>query len=323
MILDKKQMTEEDIKLNYITPAINRSGWVNGVNITMETKITDGRINLRGNMAYHENPKKVDYLFYLNKYHPIAVVEAKDNTHTVGFGMQQAMTYAQMLGVPFAYSSNGDAFLEHDFLTGQERQIAMDAFPSQGELLKRYQQNVNDGKGLNEEEKMLIEQPYYSSPSLYSPRYYQRNAVNRTLDAIARGQNQILLVMATGTGKTYTAFQIVYRLLKAGSKRKFFTLRTATILPISRFSRILLRSQGLLTRLTLQKTAKIRSLPIRSILLSTSNWSGTTIRSTTVNSLIRNSSISSLSMSVIVALPRRTADGAGFWTTSVTPPRSE
>ena len=142
MILDKKQMTEEDIKLNYITPAINRSGWVNGINITMETKITDGRINLRGNMAYRENPKKVDYLLYLNKYHPIAVVEAKDNTHTAGFGMQQAMTYAQMLDVPFAYSSNGDAFLEHDFLTGQERQIAMDAFPSQGELLKRYQHNV-------------------------------------------------------------------------------------------------------------------------------------------------------------------------------------
>ena len=257
MILDKKQMTEEDIKLNYITPAINRSGWVNGINITMETKITDGRINLRGNMAYREKPKKVDYLLYLNKYHPIAVVEAKDNTHTAGFGMQQAMTYAQMLDVPFAYSSNGDAFLEHDFLTGQERQIAMDAFPSQGgELLKRYQQNVNDGKGLNEEEKMLIEQPYHSSPSLYSPRYYQRNALNRTLDAIARGQNQILLVMATGTGKTYTAFQIVYHLLKAGSKRKFFTLRTATILPISRFSRILLRSQGVTHKVNFAKDSK-------------------------------------------------------------------
>ena len=134
MILDKKQMTEEYIKLNYITPAINRSGWMNGVNITMETKITDGRINLRGNMVYRENPKKVDYLLYLNKYHPIAVVEAKGNTHTVGFGMQQAMPYAQMLDVPFAYSSNGDGFLEHDFLTGMEWQISMDAFLSQGAI---------------------------------------------------------------------------------------------------------------------------------------------------------------------------------------------
>ena len=134
MILDKKLMTEEDIKLNYITPAINRSGWMNGVNITMETKITDGRINLRGNMAYRENPKKVDYLLYLNKYHPIAVVEAKGNTHTVGFVMQKAMPYVQMLDVPFAYSSNGDGFLEHDFLAGMEWQISMDAFPSQGAI---------------------------------------------------------------------------------------------------------------------------------------------------------------------------------------------
>lgn len=224
MILDKKQMTEEDIKLNYITPAINRSGWVNGINITMETKITDGRINLRGNMAYREKPKKVDYLLYLNKYHPIAIVEAKDNTHEVGYGMQQAMTYAQMLDVPFAYSSNGDGFLEHDFLTGKERQIGMEAFPSQEELSRRYQQSVNDGKGFNAEETKLIDQPYYSSPSTYPPRYYQRNAVNRTLDAIARGQNRILLVMATGTGKTYTAFQIVYRLLKSGVKKKVLYL---------------------------------------------------------------------------------------------------
>lgn len=192
---------------------------MNGVNITMETKITDGRISLRGNMAYRENPKKVDYLLYLNKYHPIAVVEAKDNTHTVGFGMQQAMTYAWMLDVPFAYSSNGDGFLEHDFLTGTERQISMDAFPSQEDLLKRYQQGVNGGKGLNAEEVKLMDQPYYSSQSTYPPRYYQRNAVNRTLDGIAQGQNRILLVMATGTGKTYTAFQIVYSLLKSGVKK--------------------------------------------------------------------------------------------------------
>ena len=224
MILSKKQMTEEDIKLNYITPAINAKGWNNGINITMETKITDGKINISGNMAYREKAKKVDYLLYLNKYHPIAVVEAKDNNHSVSYGLQQAMTYAQMLDLPFAYSSNGDGFCEHDFLTGAERELTMDEFPTVEELVARYKGERNNGKGLNEQELMLIDQPYYSSQKTYPPRYYQRNAVNRTLDAIARGQDRILLVMATGTGKTYTAFQIVYRLLMSGVKRKVLYL---------------------------------------------------------------------------------------------------
>ena len=224
MILNKKQMTEEDIKLNYITPAINASGWKNGINITMETKITDGKINIKGNMAYREKAKKVDYLLYLNRYHPIAVVEAKDNNHSVSYGLQQAMTYAQMLDLPFAYSSNGDGFCEHDFLTGAEREIGMDEFPTVDELIARYKVERNGGAGLNEQELKLINQPYYSSQNTYPPRYYQRNAVNRTLDAIARGQDRILLVMATGTGKTYTAFQIVYRLLTSGVKRKVLYL---------------------------------------------------------------------------------------------------
>ena len=220
MILNKKQMTEEDIKLNCITPAINASGWQNGVNITMETKITDGKINIRGNMAYREKAKRVDYLLYLNKYHPIAVVEAKDNNKTISHGMQQAMEYAQMLDLPFAYSSNGDGFCEHDFLTGTEREIGMNEFPTVDELIERYKR----GRNLNEQEQRLIDQPYYSSQTSYPPRYYQRNAVNRTLDAIAKGQDRILLVMATGTGKTYTAFQIVYRLLTSGMKRKVLYL---------------------------------------------------------------------------------------------------
>lgn len=224
MILTKKQMTEEDIKLNYITPALNKSGWMNGEHITMETRITDGRINLRGNMAARSEPKKVDYLLYLNRYYPIAVVEAKDNTHTISFGLQQAMTYAEMLDLPFAYSSNGDGFEEHDFLTGTERTLSMDEFPTVEELISRYKMEKNGGKGLNEEEEKLLSQPYYSSQKTFPPRYYQRNAVNRTLDAIARRQNRILLVMATGTGKTYTAFQIVYRLLASGVKRKVLYL---------------------------------------------------------------------------------------------------
>lgn len=227
-MIDKKQMTEEDIKLQFITPAITAK-WSLG-QITMETKITDGKINLKGNMVVRERPKKADYVLYSSANNPIAIVEAKDNNHTVSFGLQQAMTYAQMLDVPFAYSSNGDAFYEHDFLTGLERQLSLDEFPSPDDLIARYQTGANNGQGLNEEEKRIQRQPYYTSQKTYAPRYYQRNAVNRTVDAIARGQERLLLVMATGTGKTYTAFQIVYRLLKSGMKKKVLYLADRNIL---------------------------------------------------------------------------------------------
>ena len=209
-ILGKKQMSEEDIKLNYITPVI-LNGWKG--HMTMETKITDGRINISGNIVARSKPKFADYMLYLNDGKPIAVVEAKDNNHSVSHGLQQAMTYAQMMDLPFAYSSNGDAFYEHDFFTGQERQIVLEQFPTQDELVARYYAELNGGKGVSDLEKKIVSQPYYSSQSTYPPRYYQRNAVNRTVEAIARGQQRLLLVMATGTGKTYTAFQIVYRLL--------------------------------------------------------------------------------------------------------------
>lgn len=227
MILDKHQMTEEDIKLNYITPAI-LAHWQNKV--TMETRITDGRINIRGNLVARESPKKADYVLWLNHGKPIAVVEAKDNNHSVSYGLQQAITYAQMLDVPFAYSSNGDGFREHDFLTGQERDLTLDEFPTPEELTARWEQNANGGIGVSEDEKTIINQPYYSDQNTYEPRYYQRNAVNRTVEAIAKGQNRLLLVMATGTGKTYTAFQIVYRLLKSGLKKKVLYLADRNIL---------------------------------------------------------------------------------------------
>lgn len=227
-VLSKKQMSEEDIKLRYITPAITAK-WHPG-KITMETKITDGRINLKGNVAVTEKPKRADYILYLNANNPIAVVEAKDNRHSISYGLQQAMTYAQMLDVPFAYSSNGDGFAEHDFLTGKERILSLEEFPSEEELIARYKQEANSGKGLSEQQEKILNQPYYSSQTTFAPRYYQRIAVNRALDAIARGQNRILLVMATGTGKTYTAFQIVYRLLKSGMKRKVLYLADRNIL---------------------------------------------------------------------------------------------
>lgn len=226
-IIPKWQMTEEDIKLNFITPALSPK-W-NG-RMTMETQITDGKINLRGNLVSRAQPKRADYVLYINANNPIAIVEAKDNQHAVADGLQQAMTYAQMLDVPFAYSSNGDAFREHDFLMGTERDIAMEDFPTPDELYACFQKGANDGAGLTQAEEAIIGQPYYSSQSTYPPRYYQRVAVNRTLDAIARGQNRILLVMATGTGKTYTAFQIVYRLLRSGMKKKILYLADRNIL---------------------------------------------------------------------------------------------
>lgn len=228
MILDKKQMTEEDIKLQYITPAVQAKWGLD--RITMETKITDGRINLKGNIVTREKPKKADYVLYLTKNKPIAIVEAKDNNHFISYGLQQAITYAKMQDIPFAYSSNGDGFQEHDLLTGLERTLSMDEFPTVDELTARWESETNGGKGISDNERKIINQPYYSSPNTYDPRYYQRNAINRTVEAIANGQERLLLVMATGTGKTYTAFQIVYRLLKSGLKKKVLYLADRNIL---------------------------------------------------------------------------------------------
>ena len=225
-IIPKSQMTEEDIKLNYITPAIISKGWQDKITMETAVKLTDGRINLKGNFAFREAPKKADYLLYVSANNPIAVVEAKDNHHSVSFGLQQAMMYAKMLDLPFAYSSNGDGFAEHDFITGTVRQFGMDEFPTEAELLARFNQEAS----VTPKQDAIRRQPYYSSQNSYPPRYYQRIAINRTLDAIARGQDRILLVMATGTGKTYTAFQIVYRLLQSGMKRKILYLADRNIL---------------------------------------------------------------------------------------------
>lgn len=223
-VLPKSEMSEEDVKLQYITPAIT-SKWDRG-KITMETQVTDGKINLKGNFVFREKPKRADYILYLNANNPIAIIEAKDNKHSISHGLQQAMTYAKMLDLPFAYSSNGDGFAEHDFLTGKERQLKMDEFPTEVELVSRFKEE----SGMTPTQEAVIEQPYYSSQNTYPPRYYQRIAINRTVDAIARGQNRLLLVMATGTGKTYTAFQIVYRMLQSGLKRKILYLADRNIL---------------------------------------------------------------------------------------------
>lgn len=225
-ILSKKQMTEEDIKLNYITPALLNRGWKDKITMETAVKFTDGKVNLKGNLVVRETPKKADYILYLCANNPIAIVEAKDNNHSVSFGLQQAMDYATMLDLKFAYSSNGDGFREHDFITGQERDLGLDEFPTPEELIARYNSETNT----TPQQEQIRKQAYYSSQTTYPPRYYQRIAINRTVEAIANGQQRLLLVMATGTGKTYTAFQIVYRLLQSGMKQKILYLADRNIL---------------------------------------------------------------------------------------------
>lgn len=224
-------MSEEDIKLRYITPAILNKDWAfEDISMEMRVKLTDGKINLKGNLVARSKPKYADYVLYYNRATPIAIVEAKDAKHSVSFGLQQAKEYAKMMDVPFAYSSNGLGFQEYDFLTGEERALGMDEFPTKEELYTRYFAEVNDGQGVTDEEMKVIEQPYCTGQDIFPPRYYQRNAVNRTVNAVAQGRNRLLLVMATGTGKTYTAFQIVYRLLKAGLVKKVLYLADRNVL---------------------------------------------------------------------------------------------
>ena len=229
--LEDKLLSEEDIKLRYITPVIQHSGW-SVTDITMETKVklTDGKVNIKGNFVVREKAKYADYMLYYNRATPIAIVEAKDANHSVSHGMQQAKEYAAMMDIPFAFSSNGFGFQEYDFLTGKERTFAMDQFPTKEELYARFLSESNEGNGFNDEELKVINQPFCSGQDIYPPRYYQRNAVNRTVDAVARGEKRMLLVMATGTGKTYTAFQIVYRLIKAKLINKVLYLADRNVL---------------------------------------------------------------------------------------------
>lgn len=229
-ILPKNLMSEEDIKTNYITPVLFANGWKDKITMETQVKLTDGKINIVGNGTVKEKPKKADYVLYINPNNPIAIIEAKNNNHTISHGLQQAKEYAKMLDIPFAYSSNGDAFQEFDFLTGLEREIPLDQFPTYDDLVERFKKEANNGEGLSNDELAVINQPYYTSQTTHSPRYYQRIAVNRTVDLISQGRKRLLLVMATGTGKTFTAFQIIYRLLKSGIKRKILYLADRNIL---------------------------------------------------------------------------------------------
>ena len=222
---NKKSLSEEDIKNRYITPALDKAGWEK-THYRMEYYFTAGRVLIQGKQHARKEGKKADYLLFASPNNPIAIVEAKDNNKPVGGGLQQAIEYAQILDVKFAYSSNGDAFIEHDFLTGKETEIPLDAFPTKEQLIERLRANNN----LTAEQQHIVDEPYYFDQDSKEPRYYQRIAINRTVEAVAKGQNRILLVMATGTGKTFTAFQIIHRLTKSGAKKKVLYLADRNIL---------------------------------------------------------------------------------------------
>jgi len=218
-------MNESDTRMKLIDPAIQRA-W-DMKQIRTEYYFTDGEIIVRGQMTMRGKPKKADYMLSYTTGLPLAIVEAKDTSHSAGFGLQQAMGYAEALDIPFAYSSNGKGFVEHDFFTGKERNLGMDEFPTPAELWGRYKA----GKGISTDHAVgTITTPYHYEHGGNVPRYYQRIAINRTIEAIAKGKNRVLLVMATGTGKTYTAFQIVHRLRNAGVVRKVLYLADRNIL---------------------------------------------------------------------------------------------
>ena len=226
MSINKKAMSEEDIKMKYITPAIEKAGWDIKTQVRAEYTFTNGRIIVRGNLVARGRRKRADYLLSYKPNMPLAIIEAKDNKKPMGAGMQQGLEYAEILDIPFIYSSNGDGFIEHDRFTGKERELSLDEFPSPNELWERYKK----GKGIQPHEEKVIEEDYFFDMSGKSPRYYQRVAINRVIEAIAKGQDRILLVMATGTGKTYTAFQIIYRLWKSRAKKRILFLADRNIL---------------------------------------------------------------------------------------------
>lgn len=218
--MGKRDLSEEDIKAQYITPAIEKAGWDIKKQVRFEYAFTAGRIILRGSVTSRGKKKRVDYLLFYKPNIPLAIIEAKDNNHMPGAGLQQAIGYADTLDIKYVYSSNGDEFVEQNLITGEVQNVPLDAFPSPDELYARYKRDM----GISDVGEKAMLSPYYWMPGYKKPRYYQRIAINRTVDAVAGGRNRILLVCATGTGKTFMAFQIIYRLLQAGIKKKVLFL---------------------------------------------------------------------------------------------------
>ncbi len=228
--MNKKDLSEADIKAKYITPAILKAGWDEHTQIGREIYFTDGRIYVKGKKTKRGERKYADYILFYKPNIPVAIIEAKDNKHTVKSGMQQALDYADILDIPCVFSSNGDGFYFHDKTANNgeiEKELSLDEFPSPQELWEKYKKY----KGIQTEEvERVARQDYFQDGTGRKPRYYQQIAINRTVEAIAKGQKRILLVMATGTGKTYTAFQIIYRLWKSGAKKRILFLADRTAL---------------------------------------------------------------------------------------------
>ena len=227
--MDKRSLSERDICTKFITPALRGAGWDEMSQLREEVTFTAGRIVVRGKLVTRRKRKRADYILSVKPNIPIAVIEAKDNNHSVGDGMQQALDYAETLHIPFAFSSNGDGFVFHDRTgasTPPEVDLPLDAFPSPDDLWNRYR----TWKGLTSEAEEIVLQDYFEDASGKTPRYYQVNAVNAAVEAIAKGQDRILLVMATGTGKTFTAFQIIWRLWKARRKKRILFLADRNVL---------------------------------------------------------------------------------------------
>ena len=226
--MDKKSLSERDICTKFITPARRKAGWDEMTQIREEVHFTKGRIVVRGKLVSRGKGKRADYVLYYKPNLPIALIEAKDNNHSVGDGMQQALEYADTLNIPFVFSSNGDAFLFHDRTStaAKETTLSLDAFPPPGDLWSRFR----NWKGLTAESEKVVLQDYFDDGGGKSPRYYQVNAINAAVEAIAKGRDRVLLVMATGTGKTYTAFQIIWRLWKAGRKKRILFLADRNVL---------------------------------------------------------------------------------------------
>ena len=218
-MMNKKQLSEHDIRSKYITPALIASGWDLITQIREEVSFTDGRITVKGNLTSRGKRKRADYILYHKPNIPIALIEAKDNTHSLKAGIQQGLNYAEILDIPSVYSSNGDGFWEHDRTCTDgtiERELSLDEFPTPQALWQRYKK-YKDIK--TDKQEHIAQQDYFFDGSGRTPRYYQQIAINRTVEAIAKGQERILLTMATGTGKTYTAFQIIHRLWKSNTKK--------------------------------------------------------------------------------------------------------
>jgi type I restriction enzyme R subunit len=227
--MNKKSLSERDICTQFISPAVVQAGWDLHRQVREEITFTAGRIIVRGKLHTRGKSKRADYILYHKPNLPIALIEAKDNNHTISAGMQQALAYAEVLDIPFVFSSNGDGFMFHDRTVTdgiKERELTLDSFPSPEDLWQRYLV----WKGIPAEKERFVTQDYYVEPGWKSPRYYQLNAINKTIEAIAKGQKRILLVMATGTGKTFTAFQIIWRLWKSRQKKRILYLADRNIL---------------------------------------------------------------------------------------------